>query len=50
MLGTDLVVFGKRMSDLALKLGFRRVPVIANEMSDAGLLRTIMQYSGEKFS
>ena len=50
MFDTDLVVFGKRMSDLALKLGFRRAPVIADEMSDAGLLRTIMQYTGEKFS
>ena len=50
MLDTDLVVFGKRMSDLALKLGFRQAPSIADEMSDAGLFRAIMQHTGEKFS
>jgi uroporphyrinogen-III synthase len=50
MLDTDLVVLGKRMSDLALKLGFRRAPSIADEMSDAGLFRAIMQHTGEKFS
>ena len=49
MLDTNLVVFGKRMSELATKLGFRRPPGVADEMSDAGLFRAIMQHTGVKF-
>lgn len=44
---TALVVIGKRMSDLALALGFRRAPVIAEETSDQGLFRAIMTSASE---
>ena len=48
MLNTKIVVFGKRMSELAVKLGFRSQPIITGEMSDNGLLQAIMRQDGEK--
>jgi uroporphyrinogen-III synthase len=50
MLDTNIVVFGKRMSELAVRLGFRKPPIIAQAMSDNGLLQAIMHQSGEKSS
>jgi len=50
MLDTNIIVFGKRMSELAIKLGFRKTPLIAHEMSDNGLLQAIMHQDGENSS
>jgi uroporphyrinogen-III synthase len=50
MLDTTIVVFGKRMYELAIKLGFRKPPVIAGEMSDNGLFQAIMNHAGENSS
>ena len=46
MLNTQLLVLGKRMADLALKLGFTKKPVVAEETSDRGLLKAIMYSVG----
>jgi len=43
LLDTQLVVLGSRMADLAKKLGFNKSPVIAEETSDKGLLKAIIQ-------
>lgn len=50
MLDTSIVVFGKRMYELAVKLGFRKPPIVAGEMSDNGLFQAIMNHAGENFS
>lgn len=50
MLNTKIVVFGKRMSELAVKLGFRNPPIITGEMSDNGLLQAIMHQDGQESS
>ncbi len=50
MLATNIVVFGKRMSELAVRLGFRKPPIIAQAMSDNGLLQAILHQIGEKSS
>jgi uroporphyrinogen-III synthase len=46
LLDTQLVVLGPRMAELAERLGFRKAPVIAEETSDEGLFRAIMQVAG----
>ena len=46
LLDTQLVVLGLRMAQLAKKLGFDKMPVIAEETSDEGLLRAILHHAG----
>lgn len=46
LLDTPLVVIGTRTSELATELGFRRMPVIARETSDQGLLDTVIATVG----
>ena len=46
LLATQLVVLGSRMAELAVKLGFSKMPVIAEETSDKGLLQAILQTAG----
>lgn len=47
LLNTQLLVLGDRMAKHALKLGFSKKPIIADETTDRGLLRTIIQGNGE---
>jgi uroporphyrinogen-III synthase len=47
LLRTPLVSIGKRMSDLASQLGFGRLPVVARETSDQGLLESLIATVGE---
>ena len=46
LLATQLVVLGSRMAELAVKLGFSKMPVIAKETSDMGLLSAIIYTAG----
>lgn len=46
LLDTQLVVLGARMAKLAKKLGFDKMPVIAEETSDEGLLKAIIRAAG----
>lgn len=46
MLNTPLVVLSDRIAELALKLGYRRTPIVAGETSDAGLLKAIIATAG----
>jgi len=47
LLRTPLVSIGKRMSGLADQLGFSRLPVVARETSDQGLLESVIDTVGE---
>lgn len=44
MLDTELVVIGARMAGLAMDLGFRKPPIVA-DATDTGLLRALIQNS-----
>ena len=46
VLNTQLLVLSKRMETLALKLGFSKMPVIADEASDRGMLKAIIHTAG----
>lgn len=47
LLSTQLVLIGSRMSEQARQLGFDRVPAIARETSNRGLLETVIATVGE---
>lgn len=46
MLDTQLLVLGERMAELAKKLGCTKMPMVARETSDEGLLQAIMHNAG----
>ncbi|MBM2830858.1 MAG: uroporphyrinogen synthase [Gammaproteobacteria bacterium] len=46
LLDTQLVVIGKRLSVYAQRLGFNKIPVVANEANDEGILKAILRIIG----
>jgi len=46
LLDTQLVVIGERIVALAKHLGFNKIPVVADDASDEGILKAILQLVG----
>lgn len=46
LLNTPLVVMSDRIAELAIKLGYRNMPVVAGETSDTGLIKAIITTAG----